>query len=352
MEEFIKNNININEGIRVQEVHTCLLCNSEGILFYPNIRDRLFGAPGIWSFMRCQECGLVWLNPKPIYEDIGKLYKTYYTHNTNDYVPKFACLRRLIRNSILATHLGYPELADGISQKILGRILSWVGPIKEVVELGVMSLNGQRRGRLLDIGCGSGAFLAKMRELGWDAVGVEFDRQAIKVAREHFGLNVYEGTLEEVGFFDNEFDALTINHVIEHFYDPITTLKECYRILKPRGKLVVITPNIESLGAHLFGRGWLHWDPPRHLYILSSFALGSCAEQAKLQVVKLFTTSRGTPGVWAASRLICRNGMLPGGSPKKLSLWLRLQGLAFQVIEYGMAMFMNAGEETVLMAIK
>ena len=322
------------------------------MLCYQDLRDRLFSAPGTWSLMRCPECGLIWLNPQPIFEDIGKLYKTYFTHNINDHVPKFARLRKLIKNSILATHLGYPKLADGISQKMLGRILSWAGPIKEMVELGVMSLNGQRRGRLLDIGCGSGAFLAKMSELGWDAVGVEFDKQAIKVAREHFGLNVYEGTLKEVGFFDNEFDALTINHVIEHFYNPITTLKECYRILKPKGKLVVITPNIESLGARLFGRAWLHWDPPRHLYILSSFALGSCAERARLQVVKLFTTSRGTRGVWAASRIICRNGILLGGSPQKLGLWLRLEGLAFQVLEYGLAMFKNAGEEIVLVATK
>ena len=352
MEKPIKNKININEGIRVQEVHFCLLCDSKGVLYYQNLRDRLFGVLGIWSLMRCQECGLVWLNPQPIFEDIGKLYKTYFTHNINNHVPKFARLRRLIRNSILATHMEYPELADGISQKTLGRSLSWVGPIKEMVELGVMSLNGQRKGRLLDIGCGSGAFLAKMRELGWDVAGVEFDRQAIKVTQEHFGLNIYEGTLEEIGFFDNEFDALTINHVIEHFSNPITTLKECYRILKPGGKLVVITPNIESLGACLFDGAWRGWEAPRHFHLFSPCTLRNCAEQARLQVVKLFTTSRNARGIWATSRLIRRNGMLPGGSPQKLNLWLRLEGLAFQVLEYGLAMFKNVGEETVLVATK
>jgi len=352
LEEFIKNSININEGIRVQEVHTCLLCNIEGILFYPNIRDRLFGAPGIWSFMRCPECGLVWLNPQPIFEDIEKLYEHYYTHNIANHSSKLVILRSLIRNSILATYLGYTELADDISQKMLGRILSLVGPIKEMVEFSVMSLNGQRKGRLLDIGCGSGAFLAKMRELGWNVTGVEFDRKTVKVAREHFGLNIYEGTLEEADFFENEFDVLTMNHVIEHFYDPITTLKEVYRILKPGGKLVIITPNIESLGARLFGRAWLHWDPPRHLYILSSFALGSCAKQVRLKIVKLFTISRSARKSWATSRLIRRNGILLGGSPQKLGFWLRLEGIAFQMLEYGLAMFKNAGEEIVLVATK
>jgi len=352
MEESIKNNIKMNEGIRVQEVHTCLLCDSEGILCYQNLRDRLFGAPGIWSLMRCQECGLVWLNPQPIFEDIGKLYKTYFTHSTDDHISKFARLRKLIRNSILVAHMGYNKQGDYSYQKMLGWVFSWIGPIKEMADLSVMSLNGQRRGKLLDVGCGSGAFLATMRELGWDAVGVEFDKQAIKMAREHFGLNIYEGILEKASFSENEFDAITMNHVIEHLCDPITTLKECCRILKPGGKLVVKTPNIESLGARLFGRAWLAWDPPRHLYILSPFALGNCVKRTRLQVVKLFTTPRTARGIWATSRLIRRNGMLPGGLPQKLGFWLSLEGLAFQVIEYGLTKFKNAGEEIVLVATK
>ncbi len=342
----------MNERIATESVPNCILCGYKGELLYAGLRDRLFGVPGIWSLMRCQKCDLVWLNPQPIFEDIEKLYKTYFTHNTNDHIPKFARLRRLIRNSILATHMGYPELADGISQKTLGRILSWMGPIKEKIELGVMFLNGQKRGRLLDVGCGSGAFLAKMRELGWDAVGMEFDRQAIKMAREHFGLNIYEGILEKASFSENEFDAITMNHVIEHLYDPITTLKECYRILKPGGKLVVITPNTESLGACLFDRAWPGWDAPRHLHLFSPRTLRNCAKRARLQMVKLFTTSRSARRIWAASQLIRRNGVLPGGLPQKLGLWLRLEGLAFQMVEYGMAMFKNVGEETVLVTTK
>jgi len=302
--------------------------------------------------MRCQECGLVWLNPQPIFEDIEKLYKTYFTHSINDYVYKFARLRRLIRNSILVAHMDYIELADGISQKILGRILSWMGPIKEMAEFYVRFLNGKKRGKLLDIGCGSGEFLNRMRKLGWDVMGIELDRKAIKLAREHFGLNIYEGTLEEASFSENEFDAITMNHVIEHLCDPITTLKKCYRILKPRGKLVVITPNIESLGAYLFDGAWLGWDPPRHLHLFSPHTLRNCAKRARLQVMKIFTTSRGASEIWATSRFIRRNGMLPDGWPQKLSLWLRLGGLAFQTIEYGMIIFKNAGEETVLVVTK
>ena len=342
----------INEGIHVEEAGFCMLCHSEGKLLYQDLRDRLFGAPGIWSLMRCPKCGLVWLNPRPIPEDIGKLYETYHTHSASNQVPKLAILRRLIRNSILATRLGYTELVDGSFQRMLGRFFSWITPIREMAELSVMCLNRQKRGKLLDVGCGSGAFLAKIKELGWDVVGVEPDRQAVKVAREHFGLNVYEGMLEEVGFPDNEFNAITMSHVIEHLYNPVSTLKECYRILKPGGRLVIITPNVESLGARLFREAWRGWEPPRHLYLFSPSTLQTLTKKAGLKVIQIRTTARSARWMWAASHLIHHNDILPGGSPQKVAPGLRLAGVAFQVMEHGLCIIRNVGEELIMLATK
>lgn len=84
----------------------------------------------------------------------------------------------------------------------------------------IMYSDGARKGRLLDVGCGSGEFLAQMRELGWDVFGVEPDPQAARVAREQFGLTVWPGALAEASFPDGFFDAVTLNHVIEHVADP------------------------------------------------------------------------------------------------------------------------------------
>lgn len=176
-----------NEGVHVRPASTCMLCGSEGTLLYQDLRDRLFDAPGSWSLMRCPGCGLVWLNPQPVPEDIGELYRTYFTHDTSNDGPRLAAVLRFVANSILATRLGYTELTESAFQTVLGRVLSWMGPIKEIVELGAGCLDGRARGRLLDVGCGLGAFLAKMKELGWEVVGVEPDGQAVKVARNHFG---------------------------------------------------------------------------------------------------------------------------------------------------------------------
>ena len=345
--------MNENEGVRVRDARCCLLCGCEGTLLYTDLRDRLFGAPGNWELMQCTKCQLVWLNPRPVPEDIGKLYGQYFTHDVKNNVSRIASLRRMVRDTVLAISLNYDNLAGSLPQKLIGRVLlPCIGPIKEMAELSVRTLDGQRKGKLLDVGCGNGQFLTKMRDLGWEVMGVEPDGQAVRVARECFGLSVYQGMIEEAGFPDDTFDAITMNHVIEHVSDPIGILRECHRVLKPGGKLVVITPNIESSGAHHFGKNWIHWDPPRHMYLFSLQALQACAGRAGLKALKLRTTSNQARWAWVTSRLIHQNGTLPGGSPEAVGLLLRLEGLAFQAAEYRRCDREQAGEELVLVATK
>jgi 2-polyprenyl-3-methyl-5-hydroxy-6-metoxy-1,4-benzoquinol methylase len=346
-----KNNIMINEGIRAEERHLCLLCNSKGIVLYQDLRDRLFAAPGIWTLLRCPKCGLVWLNPQPIPEDIGKLYSKYFTHDTLPETPKQGLTkswRKIVKFSILNSTFGYQT--DG-ANKTLGWLASRFGLLRDIAGGAVMWLNGSRPGKLLDVGCGNGRFLTTMQELGWEVVGVEPDGEAVKVAREQFGLSVHEGVLEKVTFPDDTFDAITMNHVVEHLPDPISTLRECQRVLKKGGRLVVMVPNIESLGHRMYQKAWRGLEVPRHLPLFSPATLRACVEQAGLQVLELRTTARSARWMWVASRLIRQNGTLPGGSPKQ-SLWLRLGGLAFQALEHGLCMFNNTGEEIVTIATK
>jgi len=143
-----------------------------------------------------------------------------------------------------------------------------------------------------------------------------------------------------------------MNHIIEHALDSIGLLAECRRILKAEGKLVVVTPNIKSLGRSVFGKAWLHWDPPRHLFLFSPKSLRACAERAGVGIEDLRTTAKSARWMWAASRLIKRNGWLPEGSPQRQGLQLKLEGLAFWAIEYALNYFLPLGEELVLEATK
>lgn len=252
-----------------------------------------------------------------------------------------------MKASILQSSYGYKT--DG-SNKVIGSVLSCIGPLRAIVGNSVRWIEAREKGRLLDVGCGNGSYLNQMRQLGWEVKGVEPDGEAVTVARQKFGLEVFHGSLEEARFADKQFDAITMNHVIEHVPDPIGTLHECHRVLKPGGRLVVATPNISSLGHHVFEESWRGLEVPRHQMLFSPYALRACAERAGLDVQILRTTAQSAPWMWAASSLIRRDGALPGGTPTETGLWMRMQGLAFLMQEHGLHGAGEAGEEIVMVA--
>jgi len=335
------------EGIQVHDALWCILCGRKGSPLYSGLRDRLFSAPGIWSLMECKTCDLIWLNPRPFISEIGKLYGDYWTH----LVPNFSenVVKILIKGSVLRAFYGYA--VDG-AEPFLGWLLSRLGPIQEAVGGTVLWLHARERGRLLDVGCGNGRFLAQMRDLGWEVMGVEPDLEAVRIARELFGLDVVQGTLEEVRLPEGSFDVITMNHVIEHIPDPMATLVECWRLLKPGGKLVVVTPNTRSLGRRLFGEHWRGWEVPRHLFLFSPRSLRACAERAGLTVRRLWTASKGARRMWIASQLLRRDGRLPGGNPQGVARILKMQSFVFWSLEYTLSRMWPVGEELVLEAGK
>jgi 2-polyprenyl-3-methyl-5-hydroxy-6-metoxy-1,4-benzoquinol methylase len=340
-----------HENVRATEKPTCLLCGNNGLLIYTGQRDPIFHAPGSWSLMQCEQCDFVWLQPRPFSEDIWKLYQSYHTHSIENHNHKYTNLLNLIKNSILATHMGYSELISNSLLRTIGRIFYWIGPIRENAQFSVGFLNGENRGKLLDVGCGSGRFLAKMKNLQWDVVGVEPDKKAAQVARKHFNLEVREGMIGEIRFPQNEFDVISMHHVIEHLYDPIETLKECLRVLKDGGKLVIITPNSRSLGHRLFKESWRGLEVPRHLQIFSSKSLKKCAEQAGFRAIQVQSIAQLSRYMWVTSRLIRKNALV-GNLAKEQNIWPRLEGYIFWMIEYIFCRWKNVGEEIVLVATK
>lgn len=323
-----------------------------GVKLYKSLNDCLFSLPGTWELLRCPKCGLVWINPRPLPSQVSKLYRDYYTHNTAGGAPRPSRLWTEVSNAILASRLGYDGLVSGPLRQQVGKVLSWVGPMREIVELSVMTLEGSPKGALLDVGCGNGEFLVRMRALGWEVTGIEPDEAAVRVARERFGLCVKEGTIKEAGFAKDTFDAITLNHVIEHLCDPISTLRGCGRLLKPGGKLVIATPNVQSLGHLVFREFWRGLEVPRHLYLFSPTSLRTCTELAGLRVMEIRSTARAAHKMYTCSYLIRRNGSLPGGMPAKVRAGVRLRSLLFHMVEYGLLWFKTAGEEFVLTATR
>lgn len=335
-------------AITTEEVASCRLCGSSGTLLYSQLSDRLFGAPGKWGHRECHCCGLVWLSPRPVPAAIAAVYRRYYTHGR---ARRWASLREKAKRALYGTVPGYESIAGTLIWKHLGIVLSWIPYWKERAVLGAMCLNGTRKGKLLDVGCGDGGFLALMRDAGWEVMGIEPDPRAASFAREKHGIPVIAGTLAEAALSDKSVDVVTLSHVIEHAYDPILVLEGCRRILKPKGKVIIVTPNLAGQGHQMFKSSWVHLDPPRHLYLFSPATLRSSCERAGLKVEMLRTSVRGATWVWAASTTIRRKGSFR----REVDFTWRLgwEGLKLQRREQASCSTpegKDAGEEIVLIA--
>lgn len=204
---------------------------------------------------------------------------------------------------------GDQRLSAGSPWKYVGQLLASIPLVKERVALYAMLLGAANGRKMLDVGCGNGDFLALMRDAGWDVVGVEPDATAAQFARELRAIPVVSGVLEDAGFADQTFDVVVLNHVIEHVFDPVAVLRECGRVTKADGIVVIVTPNIASLGHRVFGELWIHLDPPRHLYLFSPEAMRACCKNAGLAIRVSRTSARDAAWVWTVSKAIRRDGI-------------------------------------------
>jgi 2-polyprenyl-3-methyl-5-hydroxy-6-metoxy-1,4-benzoquinol methylase len=277
-------------SIRSAPRPNCALCGSEGRYVHLKQQDRLFEASGFWNFKKCcnRRCGLIWLDPMPLDEDIANAYVSYYTHAVREGGEGTGLLRRAFRfakRGYQAGKYGYRPISLG--SRIAGTVL-YLFPVRRgEVDAEVRFLRAVPQGRLLDVGCGSGEWIASMQKRDWNAEGVDFDQHAVDVARQA-GLDVRCGSLEQQGFSSDSFDAVTLNHVIEHLPDPVRSVAECARIMKPTGKLVLLTPNGASLGHSVFKQNWRGLEPPRHLHIFSIPSLCSMLKLAGLSKLKIY----------------------------------------------------------------
>ena len=125
------------------------------------------------------------------------------------------------------------------------------------------------KGEILDLGAGTGDFLAEAKKNGWEVAGVEPNEGARKLAAEK-GVRLLEDTSE---FSEHSFDVISMWHVLEHVPDLDEQIKELYRLLKPDGLLIIAVPNFNSDDAKKYSESWAAYDVPRHLYHFSKKAI-------------------------------------------------------------------------------
>ena len=249
----------------------CPVCGEERRrLIHGSLLDNTYRcAPGRWRMWQCSGCRSAYLDPRPTPLSIHGAYKSYYTHRGRsaadtpfDQLSPWRKLRRRLVNGFLNRRFG----ASFRPSSSLGVPLAKIPfPLLRQLERKYRNLPkpSAARSRLLDIGCGNGSFLTLAAECGWDVHGIDPDPKAASAAAER-GFAVQIGALERLSEIADHFDAITINHVIEHVHDPIALLTACNRLLRAGGTLWLETPNIDAQGHTFFGEHWrgLRVPPP------------------------------------------------------------------------------------------
>jgi SAM-dependent methyltransferase len=276
-----------HQAIRSAPSPKCIACGGDGVELYQGLTDYLAGTPQTWRMVRCAraECGMLWLDPKPLAADLIKAYATYHTHSSPSRGAVEIGLSALNATCKLASRL--LELRSG-----LGR---------QRRQLRTMFIGDSAPGKLLEIGCGSGRFLNRMRRAGWQVQGTDFDPAVAQRVHEKYGLQIDVGDLAALHYTDDTYDAIAMSQVIEHVHDPFGLLQECRRLLRPGGRLLVSTPNASGLAHRRYGRYWRGLEPPRHLHLFTPSALAACAHASGLRVELLQTLSAESAGIYRAS---------------------------------------------------
>jgi SAM-dependent methyltransferase len=205
------------------------------------VRDYITGES--FDLLRCGNCGLVVTHPAPA--DLARYYSARYRTHRQKLTAEWRTRRR----------------ADQIERLFAPGF----------------------KGRVLDLGCGTGSFALEMRRRGWSVAVTELNDAVLERMREH-GMEAKQPADAMREGFAGAFDAITCWHVLEHVPRPLEMASWARTILSPAGVFQATVPNLDSWQARQFGRQWMHLDVPRHLYHFTPATLRDLLGRAGLRI--------------------------------------------------------------------
>jgi 2-polyprenyl-3-methyl-5-hydroxy-6-metoxy-1,4-benzoquinol methylase len=235
----------------------CPVCKSEDVVFVIKAIDHTVTHEE-FEIWQCNKCTLRFTQPTPEEEEIAVYYKSedYISHSDTD-----------------------KGVINSLYHKVRKRTLI---SKRKLIE----KHTGAVKGRILDIGCGTGAFLHTMQTAGWQIRGVEPEIDAREKAKLLYNLDVHDSEL----LFDFEaetFDVVTMWHVLEHVQDLHEYINQTKKLLTPNGSLFVAVPNYTCYDQSVYKSYWAGYDVPRHLYHFSPDAMTSLLVKHELRLKSL-----------------------------------------------------------------
>lgn len=220
--------------------------------------DRLYRTTSeTFYIVECKACRLIRLDPRPTPEQMRNYYPEKYWYTSDE---SFASrMEQIYRRFVVRDHVNFVSRA-----------------IRDSGE----------RGLVLDVGCGGGLFLRLLREQGLPVLGLETSRNAAELAWRSNNIAVICGDLAKSPVLNETCAAVTMFHVVEHLYDPVSYLHSARALLRPNGRLIVQVPNASSWQFLIFGERWNGVDIPRHLINYRQIDIESLLEYAGFEILR------------------------------------------------------------------
>jgi 2-polyprenyl-3-methyl-5-hydroxy-6-metoxy-1,4-benzoquinol methylase len=215
-----------------------------------------------FSVVKCQTCGLLYVNPRPSQEEMSRFYPE--TYSWKETLGADSIFTKWVRR--LEKGYRYHLLKDEVSK--------------------IVKFTRRNVGKVLDIGCGTGDRLDVCRSHGFETLGVEMSNSA-DYAKEQLKLNVVKGDLFSAHLSDEYFDVVTLYNVLEHTHDPFNVIIETHRILKKDGFLIIQIPNKDCFQFKIFKERWAAFDIPRDLYYFNPKSLRALLEKGGFTVSRV-----------------------------------------------------------------
>lgn len=268
-------------GLELVERPCCLCANGSGRAAGIGEDFEYRTSDDIYTARFCDRCGLVYLSPRPALSELDRIYpSTYHAYQFTE--EEFGFVHR-VRCKLEAR-----------------RLMSYCRDLPATA-------------RILDVGCGDGFHLKLLASAGpstWTLEGVDASERAVNAARR-CGLMVHHGTVESVPLQPESYDLALLIATIEHVDDPVRVLTAVARLLRPGGRVMVVTDSTGTLDFRIFGkRHWGGYHFPRHFNLFNRRSLSLLAGHAGLEVDRLTTSL--SPVNWVYS---IRNSLVDGGAP-------------------------------------
>lgn len=242
----------------------CNLCGQDNAQFLFKVKDRLHKIDGReFDLVKCRNCGLAYLNPQPEPDELSK----YYPENYGPY-----------------EEAGMEMFKIGPIGRLFKKIKNYLshGKAPEIKEPDTSVKN------YLDFGCGGGFGMERTKASHplWNIEGSDMSLHACEKARSK-GFKVYNGLVSELKLQKEYYDIINMSHVIEHLNDPADAVKKLKEFLKPGGRMIISTPNFDSIAAKIFRSYWYAADAPRHLYLFNCRTLSELIKKSGLAVAEI-----------------------------------------------------------------